>query len=107
MRRLAHEFHVFALRKGQIGSVAGAALALTVAALAVIRGQRFTGNFITDHAAGASAGISFAHASSPSVGRFRTPDHGRRTSFRRLMIFVDWRSTSLPAGAAALGVRAR
>ena len=47
--------------------MAGAALALTVAALAVIRKNRLSRDFITDRAAGASAGISVAQVLSPSI----------------------------------------
>ena len=43
--------------EGQIRSVSGAALALTVATLAVVLEQRLTGDLITDGAAGAAAGI--------------------------------------------------
>src|ERR1700694_1941548 len=67
MLRFAFAFHAPLVCEGQIGSVPGAALALTVAALAVVHRDRFAGDFITDRAAGASAGISLAHVLSPSI----------------------------------------
>src|SRR4051794_14223640 len=83
MRRHAREFHGLARWKGHVGSVPGAALALTVATLAVVRKHGLTRDFITDRAAGTSAGVSLAHACSPYsfVGSLR----GHRASaFARL-----------------------
>src|SRR5947208_4775608 len=79
----ALEFHALPARESQIRPVPGAALALTVATLAVVHHQRFAADFITDRAAGASTGISLAHACSPysAVGSLR----GHRASaFARL-----------------------
>ena len=45
--------------------VAGAALALTVTTLAVVRKNRFVSDFITDRAAGASTLVSVTHDSHP------------------------------------------
>src|SRR5260370_28573036 len=67
MLRFALEFHALLAREGQIGSVPGAALALTVATLAVIHHHRLARDFITDRAAGASAGVGLAHVFSPSI----------------------------------------
>src|SRR5688572_17753441 len=69
MLRFALEFHSPSGRKGQVGPVRGAALLLTVAALAVVREYRFTRNFITDRTAGASSriSISLAHVFSPII----------------------------------------
>src|SRR6267378_3226711 len=67
MLRLALEFHALLAREGQIGSVPGAALALTVATLAVVHHHRLTRDFITDRAAGASAGVGLTHVFSPSI----------------------------------------
>src|ERR1700694_3753048 len=67
MPRFALEFHAGARREGQIGSVPGAALPLTVATLAVVHDNRFARDFITDRAAGASAGISLAHVFPPVI----------------------------------------
>src|SRR5712671_4136300 len=67
MLRLALEFHALLAREGQIGSVPGAALALTVATLAVVHHHRLTRDFITNRAAGASAGVGFTHVFSPSI----------------------------------------
>src|SRR5882724_1242683 len=67
MLRLALEFHALLAREGQIGSVPGAALALTVATLAVVHHHRLSRDFITDRAAGASAGVGFTHVFSPSI----------------------------------------
>src|SRR5882672_5142755 len=61
MFRFALEFHADARREGQIGSVPGAALPLTVATLAVVHHHRFGRDFKTDRAAGTSAGISLVH----------------------------------------------
>src|SRR6478735_459081 len=66
MCRLALGLHG-CLRERQVGSVSGAALALTLAALAVVHPDRFGSNFISDRAAGASTRIGFAHVSSPSI----------------------------------------
>src|SRR5712664_2603679 len=67
MLRLALEFHALLAREGQIGSVPGAALALTVATLAVVHHHRLARDFITDRAAGASAGVGLTHVFSPSI----------------------------------------
>src|SRR5258708_32288183 len=67
MLRLALEFHALLAREGQIGSVPGAALALTVATLAVVHHHRLTRDFITDRAAGASAGVGLTPVFSPSI----------------------------------------
>src|SRR5947208_5798322 len=69
----ALEFHALPARESQIRPVPGAALALTVATLAIVHHQRFAADFITDRAAGASAGVSLAHAFSPysAVGSLR------------------------------------
>src|ERR1700704_3922491 len=69
MRCFATEFHPLPALEGQIRSVPGAALALTVATLAVVHRHRFTGDFVTDRAAGASAGIDLTHVCSPSIKR--------------------------------------
>jgi hypothetical protein len=47
--------------------VPGAALPLAVATLAVVHHHRLARDFITDRAAGASAGISLAHVFSPGI----------------------------------------
>src|SRR5262245_64844921 len=62
MRRFAFESQACA-RERQVGSMTGAALALTVATLAVVHHERFGWNFIADRPAGASAGIRLAHVS--------------------------------------------
>src|SRR6266849_2075916 len=67
MLRFALEFHALLAREGQIGSVPGAALALTVGTLAVVHHHRLARDFITDRAAGASTGISLTHVFSPSI----------------------------------------
>src|SRR3979411_924548 len=59
------EFHAYA-REWHVAGVHGAARRLTGATMAVVRGNRFGGNIITDRAAGASAGISLAHDFSPT-----------------------------------------
>src|ERR1700738_897577 len=80
MLRFAFEFHALLVREGQIGPVPGAALALTVTALAVVLRHRFGGDFITDRATGASAGVSFAHLFSPAVKVSWTTDTSRASS---------------------------
>src|ERR1700732_2829993 len=74
MPRFATEFHALPVREGQVGSVPGAALPLTVATLAVVHDHRFAGDFITDRAAGASAGIGLAHVFSPASVLLRAWD---------------------------------
>src|SRR6266852_5553211 len=74
MLRFAFELHAALVREGQVGPVPGAALALTVAALAVVHHHRFARDFITDRAAGASTGISLAHVFSPTSVLLRAWD---------------------------------
>ena len=62
----ALERHVQLAGEGQIRSMSGATLALTVETLAVVLEQRVTGDLIADGAAGAAAGIRLAQFFSPS-----------------------------------------
>src|SRR6266481_1327298 len=73
------------VREGQIRSVPGAALPLTVAALAVVHRDRFGRDFITDGAAGAAAGVSFAHLFSPDMWLAVV-----RCSYSRLSSFISF-----------------
>jgi hypothetical protein len=52
-------------QESQMGRVACAAFALALATLAVKHDNRFGRDFITDRAAGASAGIGFGHGIFP------------------------------------------
>src|SRR6266849_10030144 len=97
MRRFALEFHVDAAREGQIRSVPGAALTLTVATLAVVHHHRFGRNFITDRTAGASAGISLAHAFSPMMKRV-----GPRTRLRSALVVLVMAAEPRPGLVAPL-----